>query len=96
VGFACLFLEALEGAARQAGVPEAAARTLALGALQGAVAGVRAGTPPAELRAAVTSPAGTTFAGLEALRAGGFQSLVTKAFEAARARAVELGAPGVR
>ena len=93
VGFACLFLEALERAARQAGVPEAEARALALGALQGAVAGVRAGASPAELRAAVTSPSGTTFAGLEALRAGAFESLVAQAVEAARARAAQLGAP---
>lgn len=92
VGFACLFMEAIERAARQSGVPEAAARALALGALEGAVAGVRAGADPAELRAAVTSPAGTTFAGLEALRAGDFEALVTRAFDAARARAAELGA----
>jgi pyrroline-5-carboxylate reductase len=96
VGFACLFMESLEQAARTLGVPPEEARALALGALRGAAEGVQAGMGPAELRAAVTSPAGTTAAGLEALRAGGFESLVRGAVEAAAARAAQLGAQADR
>ncbi len=93
VGFVALFMEALERAAQEAGVPAPQARALALGAVEGAAACVRAGAAPQELRAAVTSPAGTTFAGLEALRSGDFEPLVRRAVQAAQARAAELGAP---
>ena len=93
VGFACLFLEALETAAARAGADAATARALALGAIEGAARCLREqGGGAAELRSQVTSPNGTTAAGLAALREGGFESLVTKAFDAARHRAAELGA----
>lgn len=92
VGFACLFMEALETAAMRAGADAATARALALGAIEGAARCLREqGGGPAELRAQVTSPNGTTAAGLDALRDGGFESLVAKAFDAARHRAAELG-----
>ena len=48
-------------------------------------------TTPAELRATVTSPAGTTSAGIAALERGGFRSAVADAVHAARLRAAELG-----
>ena len=93
VGFACLFVEAIEAAAVGAGVEPAAARALALGAVEGAARCLREqAVAPAELRTQVTSPAGTTAAGLDVLRDGGFESLVARAFAAARGRAAELGA----
>lgn len=95
VGFACLFMEALEAAAMRAGVEASAARALALGAVEGAARCLREqGGSAAELRAQVTSPAGTTAAGLDALGRANFESIVAEAFEAARGRAGELGARG--
>ena len=48
-------------------------------------------TTPTELRATVTSPAGTTAAGVAALERGGMRTAVADAVEAARIRAGELG-----
>ena len=48
-------------------------------------------TTPARLRAAVTSPAGTTVAGLTELERGGFRAAVTAAVAAAKNRAGQLG-----
>lgn len=92
VGFACAFMEALAQAAMEAGLPSAAASALAIGAVEGAVAGVRGGMgTPAEIRAQVTSPGGTTAAGLAALEAGQMQAVIARAVMAARDRARELG-----
>jgi pyrroline-5-carboxylate reductase len=76
----------------EAGLPSAAASALAIGAVEGAVAGVRGGMgTPAEIRAQVTSPGGTTAAGLAALEAGQMQAVIARAVIAARDRARELG-----
>lgn len=48
---------------------------------------------PAELREAVTSPGGTTAAGLQVLREQGLADAVAAAVKAATARSKELGAP---
>jgi pyrroline-5-carboxylate reductase len=53
---------------------------------------VETGDDPAELRAAVTSPGGTTAAAVAAFEAGGFGPLVERAVVAAVHRAAELGA----
>jgi pyrroline-5-carboxylate reductase len=53
----------------------------------------RQGTPD-ELRRAVTSPGGTTAAGLAVLEAGDFRPLIRRTVQAACARAAELGRPG--
>ncbi|MEU6585207.1 pyrroline-5-carboxylate reductase [Nocardia sp. NPDC046763] len=50
------------------------------------------GQSAAELRAAVTSPAGTTAAGLRALERGAVRSAFHDALDAARRRSAELGA----
>jgi len=88
----CVPMGALEQAAIQAGLSPATASAVAIGAVEGAVAGVRGGMgTPAELRAQVTSPGGTTAAGLAALQAGQMQALITRAVLVARDRAQELG-----
>lgn len=92
VGFACLFVEALESAAVQAGMEPSAARELAVGAVVGAGRSLQVtGYGPSDLRRQVTSPGGTTAAGVQALKAGGLGELVRRAVDAARARADELG-----
>ncbi|NIV73575.1 MAG: pyrroline-5-carboxylate reductase, partial [Gammaproteobacteria bacterium] len=47
---------------------------------------------PSTLRTRVTSPGGTTERALDALTAGGLETLVHRALEAAHGRSVELGA----
>ena len=49
------------------------------------------GRPPEELRAMVTSPGGTTLAGLQTLDAGGFAKTVAAAVRAATRRSRQLG-----
>ena len=49
------------------------------------------GKHPGELKDMVTSPGGTTIAGIAALEDGSFRSTVIKAVEAAWKRANELG-----
>jgi pyrroline-5-carboxylate reductase len=46
---------------------------------------------PAELRAMVTSPGGTTLAGLKVLEAAGFNGILMDTIEAACERSKELG-----
>lgn len=52
---------------------------------------VETGTAPVELRAGVTTPAGTTAAGLGALEDHGLRAAMAAAVRAATARSVELG-----
>lgn len=56
----------------------------------GPIAGVL-DTSPAELRATVTSPGGTTAAGLRELERGGFRAAVADAVAAAKTRSEQLG-----
>lgn len=89
--FMLLALEALTDAALAQGFGPEDASVLARGALRAASALADAGEhPPAELRARITSPNGTTAAGLAALGKGGFREALTAAVEAAVARSKEM------
>jgi pyrroline-5-carboxylate reductase len=57
----------------------------------GAAMGTAIDTTAAQLRATVTSPAGTTAAGLRELERGGLRSAVANAVEAAKNRSEQLG-----
>ncbi|MDP1631180.1 MAG: pyrroline-5-carboxylate reductase [Caulobacter sp.] len=87
------FVEALEAAAVQAGLPAADAATLAHSTIAGAAALMTLSeATPAQLREQVTSPGGTTQAALEVLMGpGGLRDLLTEAVAAAVQRSKELG-----
>lgn len=90
-----LLAEVLADAAVAQGVPEDMARRLAVATLEGSASLLaQSGSPPAELRRAVTSPKGVTQAALEVLMApGAMPSLFRDALAAAVARDRELSAP---
>jgi pyrroline-5-carboxylate reductase len=86
-----LFMEALEQAAKELGLPPEAARLLTLETAQGAARmALSSDEGPALLRKRVTSPGGTTEAALGAFAEGGFETLVTRAVRAACERSAEL------
>lgn len=85
--------EALEEAAIDKGLTSDVARSLIIQTLEGAAAMLNAtGTEPAELRKNVTSPNGTTAAGLQALEEGMFKEVVASCIDKATVRSRELGA----
>ena len=89
-----LFTEALAAAAEAEGLPRELALTLAKQTVIGAGAMMKAGLgEPDELRRNVTSPNGTTQAGLDALMSGGgLPGLVRNAVAAAERRGRQMGA----
>jgi pyrroline-5-carboxylate reductase len=88
-----LLAEALIDAGVEAGLPEAIAAQLTEQTLLGAATLLaRSSDPPDVLRANVTSPGGTTAAGLRVFEAAGFRELVERVVLAATARSRELGA----
>jgi pyrroline-5-carboxylate reductase len=90
--YAFLFLEALIDAGERVGLPREAAEQLALQTVHGAVVlAIESDRSPAELREQVSSPGGTTVAGLAELDAGEFRETVARAVAAATRRSVELG-----
>jgi pyrroline-5-carboxylate reductase len=86
-----LVAEALIDAGVLVGLTRPVATDLAVQTLRGAAELLATGTPAAELRANVTSPGGTTAAGLRALEAAGVRAAFTDAVVAATARSAELG-----
>jgi len=85
-------VQAMADAGVAVGLPAGLALELTVQTVAGAAEMLRQrlGTPEA-LRRAVTSPGGTTAAGLAVLEAAGFRSLVCQTVQAARNRADELG-----
>ena len=87
-----LMIEALVDSAESQGLSREHALRLAAQTVYGAASMViETGREPSDLREMVTSPNGTTFAGLNALRDLDFQMVVGAAVAAATARSVELG-----
>lgn len=99
-----LFIEALVDAGVAVGLSRAAATELAVQTLAGSAAMLlersphavgdasgRPDTTATELRALVTSPGGTTAAGLRELESGGFRAAVAAAVQAAKTRSEQLG-----
>jgi pyrroline-5-carboxylate reductase len=86
------FLESLQAAGEDLGLDAATARALAYGTVHGAMAlALATSETPAQLRANVTSPRGTTERGIAVLRDRGLPAAMAAATQAAAARAVELG-----
>ena len=86
-------VEAMTDAGVLLGVPRGTAKDLVVQAAMGAATMLRDGPEnhPALLREAVTSPAGTTAAGIRELDKHGVRAALTDAVEAARDRSAELG-----
>ncbi|MFQ5415813.1 MAG: pyrroline-5-carboxylate reductase [Myxococcota bacterium] len=85
------FLEALAAAGEEVGLPaDVAARLAAQTAYGAAKLALESDRTPAALRLQVSSPGGTTLAGLARLEAGGFAEAIRGAVAAATARAREL------
>jgi len=86
------FIEAMEQAGVEMGLPQATARELAIETAVGAAAlAARSTESPATLRGRVTSKGGTTERALESMRADGVAEAIARAIHAANARARELG-----
>jgi len=87
-----LVAEALIDAGVAAGLPRPLATALTTQLLVGSAALLADRGDPAALRAMVTSPAGTTAAGLQALEARAVRAAFAEAVDAAARRSAELGA----
>ena len=90
-GFIAFFIEAIIEAGIKAGLGEDNARTLAVQTAIGTTGLLETGMSPSKLREMVTSPGGTTAAGLKTLEEKGLKETVTAAIKSARNRAEELG-----
>lgn len=87
-----LFIEALSDAGVKMGLPRAIATRLAAQTVRGSAQMIlETKQHPGALKDAVSSPGGTTIAGLHALENGAFRGVVMNAVEAATKRSRELG-----
>lgn len=91
-GYIALVLEALADGGVAAGLPRAIATQLSLQTVLGTVQLLlKSGLHPAQLKDKVTSPGGTTIAGIAQLEKAGLRSALIEAVVAATRRAEELG-----
>jgi pyrroline-5-carboxylate reductase len=85
-------IDALADGGVKCGLPKATATKLATQTVLGAAKMVaESGEHPMSLKDKVTSPGGTTIAGLKALEDGGFRAILMNAVEVATKRSTELG-----
>ncbi len=89
--FIALFLEAMIEGAVKMGLSKRDASELAVQTLLGTAKLLDTGMSPEKLREMVTSPKGTTAAGLKVFQEKGFMDIVKDALQAAAERAKELG-----
>lgn len=89
--FVALFVEAVIDAGEKIGLGRDNASELAIQTLIGAAKLLDTGMPPEKLREMVTSPGGTTAAGLRVFEEKGFKNIVYEALYSAMKRAEELG-----
>ena len=93
-GFLALLVEALADGGVKAGLPRPLAQSLAVQTLAGTGALLeQTGEHPAQVKDRVSSPGGTTIAGLAVLEQRGVRGALIDAVVAAAARARELGQP---
>jgi pyrroline-5-carboxylate reductase len=91
-GYVFLIIEAFADAGVRMGLaPETSLRLISQSLLGAAKLCLRGEKPPAELRAMVTSPGGTTLAGLKVLEERKLRESLIAAVEAATRRSAELG-----
>ncbi|CAG2114321.1 unnamed protein product [Medioppia subpectinata] len=94
IAFVYTMIHAMADGGLKMGLPRTVATNIATQTLLGAALMVQqTGRNPIALRDEVTSPGGTTIHGLHALTAGGFDSAVMAAVEAATKRSQELSGP---
>jgi pyrroline-5-carboxylate reductase len=90
--YVALMVEALADGGVAAGLPRAIAKQLALQTVLGTATLLQESKiHPAELKDRVTSPGGTTIAGISQLEKAGFRSALIEAVKAATNRSQELG-----
>ncbi len=90
--YVAIMVEALADGGVSAGLPRVTARQLALETVLGTAELLKqTGQHPAQLKDQVTSPGGTTIAGVSALERGGFRAALIDAVQSAWRRSQELG-----
>ncbi len=90
--FVCMFLEAMIDGAVRCGIPRTQAKLLALQTIEGtAKLALQMERDPAELRADVCSPGGSSIEGIAVMEERALRSAVIEAIRAAYHRTMELG-----